>query len=235
MPSEFHSKDYVVEYAKSGRSHCHSCRNLIGKNSLRIARVVPAASFEGDVEVWYHPICLFNETWQHPLYPEDIENLGELDRDAMKTLIRVVKQFGASEHCTSDAHSGLVMEYARSGKSECRGCYEEISRNELRLGFLKHPPDESAFHSVVPEWHHVLCFFNRPDYWDLGVESVHQFGGYRFIEDSDLRKVEDLIRMKADGQKIPGARKVQRAWRLKESGYIIPKRSMSRKRSKHVE
>ena len=227
-PSEFHQKDYTVEYARTSRSHCHRCHEAIRRGVLRVSRVVPASTFEGDIEVWYHPSCMFAETWQHPLYIEDIEGLEGVNPEDQRKLLRLVERYGASEPVHSDLHFGLCAEYARSGHSECRGCFEDIDKDELRLGILVHPPKESAFHSVVPEWHHELCFFNRPDYWELDVRDIGQFAGFKFLASQDLRTIEDLIRMKADGQTIPGAKKVANAWEMKERGEI--ERKMSRRR-----
>ena len=225
--SEFHKKDYCVEYARSGKSHCHYCHDMIPKSSVRLARIVPAATFEGDIEVWYHPKCMFADTWQHPIYVDQIDGVDDLFEEDQDKVRSLVKQFGADDPFFSDLHGGFVAEYARSGVSECRGCFEAIDKDEVRVGILVHPPVESPFQSVVPEWHHLFCFFNRPDYWDLGLETVRQFAGYRLMDAMDLRIIDDLIRMKEAGEKIPGAKKVIRAWDKKAKGEIVPKRSLA--------
>lgn len=227
FPSEYHLKDFTTEYARTGRSHCHKCREAIPKNSLRLARVVPALTFQGDIEVWYHPTCLFAETWQHPIYFEQIEGVEDIDPDDADSLKRLCRLYGAKLPVKSDAHEGLCVDYAKSRHSECRGCYESIDMDELRLGILVEPPEESPFQSVVPEWHHINCFFNRPDFNTLGVEDAAQFAGYRLIDPGDVRRINDFVRMKYDGEKIPGANKVRNAWQAKEEGRIVPKRSLS--------
>ena len=229
-PSEFHNKDYCVEYARSGKSHCHYCHDMIPKSSVRIARIVPAATFEGDIEVWYHPKCMFADTWQHPIYVDQVDGIDDLFEDDQDKVTSLIKQFGADDHFESDLHGGFITEYARSGVSECRGCYEPIDKDDIRVGILVHPPIESPFQSVVPEWHHLFCFFNRPDFADLSLEAVSQFAGYRLMDAADLRIIDDLIRMKEAGEKIPGSKKVLRAWAMKAKGEIVPKRSLKRSR-----
>ena len=75
LPIHPNKHDYVVEYARSGRSHCHYCHDLIPKSSVRLARIVPAATFDGDIEVWYHSKCMFADTWQHPIYVDQIDGI----------------------------------------------------------------------------------------------------------------------------------------------------------------
>jgi Poly(ADP-ribose) polymerase and DNA-Ligase Zn-finger region len=221
-------KTFGVEYAVSGRSHCHKCSELIKKGELRISRVVPAITFDGAIDVWYHPKCMFAETWQHPTYVEQIEGMENLHQSDASKIQRLVKLFGATEHIYSEAHEGLCCEYARSSKSECRGCYETIEKDDLRLGLLVEPPEESPFKSVVPEWHHPYCFFNRPDYDTLGVENVDQFAGSNLLDEEDRNFITELIDMKHNREKIPGRKRVERAWEMKAKGLITPKRSMKR-------
>ena len=224
---EFHLKDFATEYARTGSSHCRKCHEPIAKNALRLARVVPALTFQGDIEVWYHPACLFEEAWQHPLYFEQIEGVEDIDSADAKKLKHLCELYGAGLPIHSEFGEGFCVDYARSSHAECRGCFENIDQDELRLGILVEPPEESPFHSVVPDWHHINCFFNRPDYWQLGVEDVPQFAGYRFIDPIDARRMADYIRMKNDGETIPGGKKVRQAWHAKAEGRIPSKRSFT--------
>ena len=49
----------VVEYAKSGRSTCHTCKHLIEKDTLRIGTTV---SNEGYINIeWHHDTCFWDK------------------------------------------------------------------------------------------------------------------------------------------------------------------------------
>ncbi len=49
----------VVEYAKSGRSTCHTCKHLIEKDTLRIGTTV---SNEGYINIeWHHDRCFWDK------------------------------------------------------------------------------------------------------------------------------------------------------------------------------
>ncbi len=52
-------KDFVAEYAKSGRAACKKCKDLISQGSLRIAHMVQSPFFDGRMPVWHHFNCFF--------------------------------------------------------------------------------------------------------------------------------------------------------------------------------
>jgi hypothetical protein len=57
--------DYKVEYAKSNRSECKGCRNVIGADSIRIGKMVQSRFFDGKIPMWYHNRCFF-QRWVVP-------------------------------------------------------------------------------------------------------------------------------------------------------------------------
>jgi poly [ADP-ribose] polymerase len=48
-----------IEYAKTDRSTCKSCKKGITKGALRIAKLIPSPKFDGYMEQWFHSACLF--------------------------------------------------------------------------------------------------------------------------------------------------------------------------------
>jgi len=47
-------KPWKAEYAKSGRSSCRTCKESIGKDAFRFAKIQPAHHFEGVMSVSSH-------------------------------------------------------------------------------------------------------------------------------------------------------------------------------------
>ncbi|THD18828.1 Poly ADP ribose polymerase [Fasciola hepatica] len=53
--------NFQAEYAKSGRSGCLKCKTNIPQNSLRIAILVQAPTFDGKIPRWFHFQCFFGK------------------------------------------------------------------------------------------------------------------------------------------------------------------------------
>ncbi|GJP52654.1 hypothetical protein CLOM_g11752 [Closterium sp. NIES-68] len=52
-------KPFKAEYAKSGRASCRKCKENIGKDAFRIAKVVESKQFDGFMTLWFHSRCVF--------------------------------------------------------------------------------------------------------------------------------------------------------------------------------
>jgi len=53
--------DFKIEYAKSNRSNCNSCRQKVDKDSIRIGVLTPSDKFDGEYYVWNHVACFFEK------------------------------------------------------------------------------------------------------------------------------------------------------------------------------
>lgn len=53
---------------------------------------------------------------------------------------------------------GFQVEYAKSGRSTCKGCKSAIAQGELRIGKMVQSPH---FDGEIPLWHHRACLFKR--------------------------------------------------------------------------
>ena len=67
-------KPWKVEYAKSSRSSCKTCRSPIEKESLRSGKMVQATQFDGFMPMWNNASCIMKKAKQIKL-TDDVEGL----------------------------------------------------------------------------------------------------------------------------------------------------------------
>ena len=85
------------------------------------------------------------------------------------------------------AAAAVSVEYAKSGRSTCKGCSGVIASGALRLGAST--PDPRGFEAT--KWYHVACFPSDASHPLGPVESINGF---------------DSIKVRALGGRVP--------WRL---------------------
>jgi hypothetical protein len=91
----------VVEYAKSGRSTCHTCNHLIEKDTLRIGTTV---SNDGYINIeWHHEDCFWDKRAKKYYYrknkrintvlkAEQFTGLNTLDTEVISTFEEKIRQ-----------------------------------------------------------------------------------------------------------------------------------------------
>ncbi|XP_001947212.1 poly [ADP-ribose] polymerase [Acyrthosiphon pisum] len=80
-------------------------------------------------------------------------------------------------------------EYAKSGRSKCKGCKEGIEKDHLRLAVMIQSP---MFDGKQPNWYHFNCFFakQRPK----TVADIGHFDSIRWEDQQKIKtKLESLI------------------------------------------
>ncbi|KAK8453601.1 hypothetical protein SEVIR_5G312700v4 [Setaria viridis] len=190
-----------VEYAKSGRSTCKGCSGAIASGALRLG--VSARDPRGfDATKWYHVACFPSAS--HPLGSVEsingFDSIKEADREELHELEKNPKreQTAASPleepspkkvktqspaEGVSDKAS-VSVEYAKSGRSTCKGCNENIAKATLRLGASFH--DTRGFENT--KWYHVTCFPTS----SYPVFPVENLKGFDSVEDHDREKLQKL-------------------------------------------
>ncbi|KAI0984775.1 hypothetical protein GJ496_007289 [Pomphorhynchus laevis] len=109
--------DYKVEYAKSDRSSCRKCKSTIGKDSLRIARMVQSHMFDGKIPFWYHYRCFFHTK---PL-PTDLSDIGNLDSVRFDDQEKIKSDVAANKANPMKQDKYEVL-YQGSTSATCAGC-----------------------------------------------------------------------------------------------------------------
>ncbi|CAH3168473.1 unnamed protein product, partial [Porites evermanni] len=144
---------------------------------------------------WFHFSCFFRKNNVKTF--TDIGGFDSLRWDDQEKVKGKVGG-GGSKGSEADAASNgvsddLQVEYAKSKRSKCKNCKEQIDKGELRLAKIMEPDAESNAPPGVPIpwWHHVECFIENRE--SLGVESsvtAESFTGFSNLkkEDKDLLK-----------------------------------------------
>ncbi|ONM38437.1 diphosphonucleotide phosphatase2 [Zea mays] len=162
-----------VEYAKSGRSICKGCSGVIASGALRLGASARDPRGFGATK-WYHVSCLPSSSY--PLGPigsikgfdsikdHDRAELRELEKNHKRDNTAVsppeeqrpkkarIQMFSPAEGVPDNVT--VSVEYAKSGRSTCKGCSENIAKGALRLGASF--PDPRGYENT--KWYHVVCF-----------------------------------------------------------------------------
>ena len=112
--------------AASGRSKCRGCGQSIKRGELRFGECLPNLFGEGEMTLWFHPLCAAYKRPQPILEAlsqttEPMPDRERLERAAQTSLLyrRIPRIDGA--------------ERAPSGQSTCRHCRELIERGTWRI------------------------------------------------------------------------------------------------------
>eukprot|EP01098_Paradermamoeba_levis_P016250 TRINITY_DN8660_c0_g1_i1.p1 TRINITY_DN8660_c0_g1~~TRINITY_DN8660_c0_g1_i1.p1 ORF type:complete len:247 (+),score=63.69 TRINITY_DN8660_c0_g1_i1:31-741(+) len=100
-----------AEYASSGRSACHSCRSLIPKATIRLAKMMRSTRFDGSVPWWFHFDCFFENFEVRKA--ECIDGLHLLKWEDQQTLRSKLKPAGAGakvDGSSSEVPSSLEVQ-----------------------------------------------------------------------------------------------------------------------------
>ncbi|KAF0919084.1 hypothetical protein E2562_028299 [Oryza meyeriana var. granulata] len=192
-----------VEYAKSGRATCKVCSERIAKGALRLG--TSTRDPRGyDSTKWYHVACFPSSS--HPLDPVEkvkgFDSIKEEDREEVRELNKKHKRdqntVGPTEESSPKKVKGgllspaagvaenasISVEYAKSGRSTCKGCSENIAKGVLRLGTSICDP--RGFDST--KWYHIVCF-PASTYPAFHVENIK---GFDSIKNQDRDKLQEL-------------------------------------------
>lgn len=97
------------------------------------------------------------------------------DAGTSKAMAMLIKDFG--------------IEYAKSGRASCAGCYQKIPKDEVRIKKVAHDTEIGMKFGGQAVWHHVGCFAQLRS--ELGwFESADKLPGFKDLskEDKDITK-----------------------------------------------
>ncbi|XP_068632575.1 poly [ADP-ribose] polymerase-like [Battus philenor] len=78
------------------------------------------------------------------------------------------------------------VEYAKSGRSECKICKEKIDDGAVRLSFKTPSP---FCDKVINQWHHEECFFKKNH-----LKSVSEIGKFNLLLHKDQERIKERIK-----------------------------------------
>lgn len=75
------------------------------------------------------------------------------------------------------------VEYAKSGRSSCRGCKTSIEQGSLRLAVMV---QSGMFDGKTPNWYHNACFFKKQR--PKSIDDIAHFEGIRWDDQAEIKK-----------------------------------------------
>lgn len=120
---------HVIEPAASGRAKCRGCGERIAKGELRLGERLPNPFGEGDMTLWFHPLCAAYKRPQPFLEAletteESVEGADLMEEHARRGVAhrRLPRLAGAGRSPT--------------GRARCRSCRELIAKDAWRISLV---------------------------------------------------------------------------------------------------
>ena len=88
----------------------------------------------------------------------------------------------------------LCVEYAKSGRSSCKGCNSTIEKGEVRVAKMEAPdPTERAYGGQIPRWHHVSCFLERAVELEAEGVAAEELSGFSKLKKEDQKEFKGKL------------------------------------------
>ncbi|KAM0853175.1 hypothetical protein ACQ4PT_051264 [Festuca glaucescens] len=201
-------KAWRAEYAKSGRSSCKSCKSPIGKDALRLGKMVQATQFDGFMPVrnislflpllslprmslhsidesnfdtrgmWNHASCILNKKNQIKSV-DDVEGIDALRWDDQEKIRNYVESSSSTATSTTAISDKCTIEVAQSARASCRRCSEKITKGTVRVSSKLEGQG----------WYHVSCFLEMSP-----TATVEKFPGWETLSQEDTGAILDIIK-----------------------------------------
>ena len=117
---------HVFETSPSARAKCRGCGAPIAKGELRFGERLPNPFGEGEMTLWFHPIC---GLYKRPEPFLEALAAGDVPLDDTERLQRLAQE--GITHRRLPRIDGA--ERAPSGRARCRSCREMIGKGEWRF------------------------------------------------------------------------------------------------------
>src|SRR5881409_3743250 len=126
-PEQYHSAmPHLFETAASGRAKCRGCGQAIARGELRFGERLPNPFAEGEMTLWFHPLCAAYKRPEAVLQALAEASAGVPDAAALERAAR-----GSSAQRRLPRIDGA--ERAASGQAKCRSCKQRIERGTWRV------------------------------------------------------------------------------------------------------
>lgn len=188
-------KPWKIEYAKSSRSTCKTCKNTIEKDVLRIAKMVTATQFDGFMPMWNHAGCILKKQGQFKTL-NDVEGVDTLRWEDQQKIRKYVEGLGEGSalgggggSTADDGSNEYAIESAKSSRAMCKSCNEKIVKGEVRISKMVES-DNPKFSGKLPAWRHTKCFLET-GWWTSPIEKMP---GWDSLTDEDKESVRSIAK-----------------------------------------
>ncbi|GER29708.1 poly [ADP-ribose] polymerase [Striga asiatica] len=175
-------KPWKVEYAKSSRSSCKTCKNSIDKENLRLGKMVQATQFDGFMPMWNHAACIMRKAKQIKSV-DDVEGL-ELLRWEDQQKIRKYVDDSAVSSTPIPTELECGVEISQTSRATCRICNQKIMKGEIRISTK---PEGQGARSL--SWNHAKCYLETSP-----SSAVDKFSGWGSLSDTDRATLLSFVK-----------------------------------------
>ncbi|XGW04050.1 hypothetical protein V3C99_015302 [Haemonchus contortus] len=164
---------FGVEYARSNRSSCKGCKDLIGQDSLRMSVREPSRFFDGLQDNWFHFSCFWKriKPGKVQINERSIRGMDVIkwdDQEKIREKIRAFMSGKLTESFADKAFSAIKVEYAKTSRGKCFECKLPIAHKEMKFGKLTN-------------WYHQQCLFKDVKFGG----KIEDIGGFSYLNDED--------------------------------------------------
>ncbi|CAA0832165.1 Poly [Striga hermonthica] len=167
-------KPWKVEYAKSSRSSCKTCKNSIDKENLRLGKMVQATQFDGFMPMWNHAACIMRKAKQIKSV-DDVEGLELLRWEDQQKIRKYVDDSAVSSTPSIPTELECGVEISQTSRATCRICNQKIMKGEIRISTK---PEGQGARSL--SWNHAKCYLESSP-----SSAVDKFSGWSSLSDTD--------------------------------------------------
>ncbi|OMP11226.1 hypothetical protein CCACVL1_00619 [Corchorus capsularis] len=172
-------KPWKAEYAKSARSSCKTCKNIIAKEVFRLGKMVVATQFDGFMPMWHHANCILKKAKQIKSV-DDVEGIESLRWEDQQRIRNYVNN---AETANTTTATPPAMEYAievsQTSRATCKHCSQKILKGEVRISSK---PKGQGSRGLV--WNHAGCFSKLSP-----ATQVEKMPGWESLSSSDQATV----------------------------------------------
>ncbi|XP_061354004.1 poly [ADP-ribose] polymerase 1 isoform X2 [Gastrolobium bilobum] len=182
MANPQNQKAWKVEYAKSGRSSCRTCKSPIASENLRLGKMVQSTKFDGLMPMWNHADCILKKANQIKSI-DDVENLELLRWEDQQKIRKYIESGGPPKsNAIKDTEYGI--EVSQTSRATCRHCGQKIIKGEVRISTK---PDGQGAKGLA--WHHAKCLMELSP-----LIQVDKLSGWNNLSSADQSAVSDLAK-----------------------------------------
>lgn len=117
---------HVFEPAPTGRAKCRGCGKLIPKGEQRFGERMPSPFGEGELTLWFHPLCAAYRRPESTLQALAETSAGIAVRETLERAARAI-----AAHRRLSRVDGV--ERAPNARAKCRSCKEAIPNGTWRI------------------------------------------------------------------------------------------------------
>ncbi|KAK9083399.1 hypothetical protein Scep_029870 [Stephania cephalantha] len=173
-------KPWKVEYAKSSRSSCKTCKTPIEKEKLRIGKMVQATQFDGFMPMWNHADCILKKAKQIKS-TEDVEGIDSLRWEDQQK-IRKYTEGSLLSNSASVVKNECGIEVSQTSRATCKLCNKKIMKGEVRISVK---PEGQGARSL--SWHHSNCYVESSP--QIQVGELFGWGSLPISEQKSFREL----------------------------------------------